>query len=314
MSFLSLPPEIRYMIYRELRTFQSPILPPRQHREVREMGYCSYGFHWSVLATNRLILFEALQVFYGENDWTFFVNLAIPFDHCSFMLSPLAANLSLMRRIHIRFHMFDWMFIHTSKPCLPVEALRDILSQICKILGQIHHLQSIKLIWTETSLVEVGTLMNSPWQWITPTGSAATTLQTLIYSALQPLVEFPYLCPLQRSTVLVRFRAEERVRAAEVAFATAVDTLIKFRNSSAFPKSQRNPPLSNQTPLGSDWLNNYRNSDLTRPNRSWQHDMPLIVPPGFQKRRCHLSYNGFSGVLFSYIPNLKGHSVVFRDD
>ena len=274
MSFLILPTEIRYMIYRELRTLQSPILPPRQRGKIREMGYCSYGFRWAILATSRLILHEAQQIFYGENDWTFFVNLDIPFDARSFMLSPLASNLSLMRKIHIRFRLFNWtFFLGRNQPCLPVEALQGILTQMCKILVLVHHVQIVKLIWTETSiLIDERDLVNCPWRWTAPTGSAATILQTLIYYALQPLARFPYRCSFEKSTVAVQFRSGHRSHILEAVFSNAVDALITLRNSMTFPQHQENPSPSLQISKKPLWSDSYSQSNILS-----------TIPPGYQQ-------------------------------
>lgn len=109
MSFLLLPIEIRHIIYRELRNYQSPIIPPVPSKTKYENGYCSYGFPWSIQATCRQIHDEARQVFYSENDWTFFVGSTMPFNSRVFFQSPLASALPLIRRAHIRFRVFNWL-------------------------------------------------------------------------------------------------------------------------------------------------------------------------------------------------------------
>ena len=281
------------MIYRELRTFESPTIAPFQPIITYEMGYCSYGFHWSVLATNRQINCEAKQVFYGENDWTFFVNLASPFRCHPLMLSPIATAFPFMRRAHIRFRMFDWMFLyHNKSPCLPVERLQNMLVEICVVLSHARSLKGVKLIWTETATLKAEVLADSPWDWMAADGAAANALQTLVCSALRPLHAFPYPCSFQRSKVEVRFQHWDRSIAMETAFSNAVDTIIALRERKPISASQNNV---------SGCTVSTRNSDCgcENPIASSPITVPSVLPARYQKRR---GYNTISGV------SLKAHN------
>jgi len=205
-----------------------PPAPPRSRsRKAYDMGYCSYGFRWSILATNRQIYNEARQVFYSENDWTFFVGSNTAFDAQRFLQTPLASGLPLIRRVHIRFRLFECLFLHLCResPCF-IECHRADLNAVCVILALARSLRSVKLVWTETAAIPAAyssTQLTLPDEY--------EKMQGLIAKALQPLAMFQHPCPIQRSLVIARLRMGSRARVMELAFCNAVDSLIAFREA-----------------------------------------------------------------------------------
>ena len=234
--FLSLPTEIRYEIYRHLRTDRSLSLSPSVENTVT-LGYVSYGFHPQILAVNRQMSHEAMHVFYGENHWTFFVSLDIHFKWEYFRLAPLSTALPFMRRVQIRFRMFNELFLtsvlgYVSQEVCIVE-LRAKVDQIDKILAKARSLQTIRPIWTETSAIWRPQGMYDDWEWTSESGQLVRVIQGIVENILQPLNTLKPSCTVQSSESIVKFGSQVRCTAMEKAFSNAVDALISGRSPSA---------------------------------------------------------------------------------
>ena len=227
------------MIYRELLTVNSPMIPQGRRRKTLDMGYCSFGFRWQILATNRQIYDEARQIFYGDNDWTFFVSPAIPFKALAFTLSPLKTGLPLLRKINIRFRLFDVLVWHCAggEDDHNLRKIQDSVNEICKVLDKARSLLNVKLIWTEQSGLWGDFRSYSyitpygDWAMATPVDGVNKKAQSLIAQILQPLAQLQCPCPLQKSAIMVLFRGGLQAEGAEAAFHSAVDALIAYRAS-----------------------------------------------------------------------------------
>lgn len=288
------------MIYRELRNLKSPNLPPDLPKNMVPMGYCSHGFHWQILATNQFIRDEATQIFYSDNDWTFFVSTTFPFDFNCFMLSPLASTLHLIRRIHIRFKMFDWLFMLMQGIQCGAAAgqLQHKVTEVCKILARARSLQSVKILWTETAdiyaraipdSVRVSTslsqkaavdIMNGATvhgAWGSPSISRMAEVDIVhgaIMHLMQPLAQFPNQSNLQRSEISVNYTTGPRSAGAEVAFSectkametafsNCIDAVIDFRRSNT--KSTESCLGSGSSPARFPRSGTLPSQDLKRP-------------------------------------------------
>ena len=235
-DFLSLPTEIRYEIYRHLRTDRSLSLSPRVENLV-VLGYVSYGFHPQILTTNHQICYEAKQVFYGENHWTLFVTPEIHFKMKYFKLAPLSSALPFIRRVQVRFRMFDCLYLPSSLGLVLKDnnmvQLREKLNQISKTLAKARSLQTFSLIWTETAGTWRPYGIYSDREWTSDTGELVRAMQGHIEKILQPLCTLKPSCTIQKSEQIVKFGSNVRSTAMEKAFSNAVDTLKAGRVSSA---------------------------------------------------------------------------------
>ena len=231
-EFLSLPTEIRYEIYRHLRTDRSLSLSPRVENPV-VLGYVSYGFHPQILTTNHQICYEAKQVFYGENHWTLFVTPDIHFKMEYFKLAPLSSALPFIRRVQVRFQMLDCLILlyHFGgvSDANNMVQLREKLNQISKTLAKARSLHTCSLIWTETRPFSAYSI----WEWTTDAGEIVRAMQDHIEKILQPLCTLKPSCTIQKSEQIVKFRSNVRSTAMEKAFSNAVDALKAGRVSSA---------------------------------------------------------------------------------
>ena len=231
-DFLSLPTEIRYEIYRHLRTDRSLSLSPRVENPV-VLGYVSYGFHPQILTTNHQICYEAKQVFYGENHWTLFVTPDIHFKLEYFKLAPLSSALPFIRRVQVRFRMLDCLILlykfGLASDAKNVVQLREKLNQISKTLAKARSLHTCSLIWTET---RPGSIY-SDWERTSDNGEIVRAMQGHIENILQPLCTLKPSCTIQKSEQIVKFGRNFRSTAMEKAFSNAVDALKAGRVSSA---------------------------------------------------------------------------------
>ena len=245
MSFLLLPLEIRRMIYHELRLYQSPMIPPGV-KENQKIGYCSYGFNGSILATNRQIFAEAREVFYSENHWTFFVGWNVPFDSACFLLSPLAcwdshwpSALSLMRKVHIRFHLFDrLMEALAGDRYKHIKQLHEQVNEIANMLRGAAYLHFVNLIWTETTRA---TAARDPLLYYHSGASTVDDVIWIMTLILKPLTVLPTSIPLQKSMIKVVFRDEVPARRVVTAFSQAVDNIIAEQRANPARTIFQNP-------------------------------------------------------------------------
>ena len=222
-SFLSLPMEIRFQIYRELRSFNSPTIKSPIRDESN--GYCSFGFHSRILETNSQISSEAKEVFYGENYWTFFASQRNDFSSILFRMEPMVLTLPFIRKAHIRFAMTPWLFRVSSggSRAGDGEKIQRNVREICQVLLRAPTLRTLKIIWTETST----TSFFPKWGKI----SIAPVVRDRIFEALQPLIALPTTIELRKSLIMVLYRNGIHVEGMEIAFSECVDEVVTLRHS-----------------------------------------------------------------------------------
>ena len=221
-SFLSLPLEIRWQIYRELRSFKSPLIQSPFPDDYNGLGYCSFGFQSRILETCRQISHEAKEVFYGENYWTFFASLRSYFSSIIFQTPPMILILPFIKKAHIRFGMFHWLFWEScgldQRAC--GDLIRTNVKEICLVLRTAPALRTIKIIWTETYSI-------SPR--LGPTD--LHSVRSLIFELLRPLIALPTTSDIQKSNVVVAYRNGLRVTGMELEFSECVDEVICLHHS-----------------------------------------------------------------------------------
>ena len=236
--FLSLPPEIRLKIYRQLRSFKSPLInaplitlllinsplinsllidsPDRSNSY--PLGYCSFGFHSRILETNRQICHEAKEVFYGENSWTFFASQWIFFDSSIFRTKPMVLILPFIRKAHIRLGMLAcFLSGRTESRC--EQAIDTNVKEVCQVLLTAPALRTVKIFWTETGIWPSSSYMESD------------SIRSLISEILRPLVALPTISDLQKSTITVAGSQGERYSEMELDFSDCVDQVIALHRS-----------------------------------------------------------------------------------
>ncbi|KAL2039409.1 hypothetical protein N7G274_007681 [Stereocaulon virgatum] len=250
IEFLSLPTEIRYEIYRYLRTDISLSLSPQCEQSL-QLGYVSFGFHPQILTTNHQVCYEAKQVFYGENYFTFFVTPEIHLGDDYSKLPPLSSALPFMRRVHIRFRMFDCFYhSHSSErvcTTTDVSQLRAKISQVSRLLAEAHSLQSLSLVWTETTRKWDPFRNCNEWEWTSENKQIVRVIQGHIERILQPLGSLTPACTIQKSEQVVSLTTLNdvishndngfecgcwkyfRVTAMETAFSNAINSLVAGR-------------------------------------------------------------------------------------
>ena len=222
-SFLSLPPEIRFQIYRELRSFKSPLIKSPSQDDSNPLGYCSFGFCSRILETSRQISYEAREVFYGENYWTFFASQRNHFSSLLFQMEPMVLVLPFIRKAHIRFGMFHWLYWESCglKGCTYGDITRTNVEEICHVLHTAPTLRTVKIIWTETC---------TTWPMRQMTQDS-DSVRSLISELLWPLIYLPAMCDLQKSNIMVAYRNGEKARRMELDFSECVDEVIALHRS-----------------------------------------------------------------------------------
>ena len=217
-SFLSLPPEIRFHIYRELRSFKSPLITASSQDDSDAHGYCSFGFHSRILETCRQISYEAKEVFYGENNWTFFASQRKPFSSMLFQREPMVLILPFIRRAHIRFGMFHWLYCepHGRTWSAYTEFTKTSVNEIRRVLLAAPTLRTVKIIWTET---------------INTRQTELTDVRSLISEVLRPLIALPTTSDLQKSNIMVAWKNGMRATEIEVDFSECIDEVIALHRS-----------------------------------------------------------------------------------
>ena len=221
-SFLALPQETRFQIYRELRSLKSPLIKSPFQDDSSELGYCSYGFHSRILETNRQISDEAKEIFYGENYWTFFVSQKIHFSSTLFQTRPMVLMLPFIRKAHIRFGMFHWLFWESRglTGCTYGNTIKTNVEEICKVLLTAPALRTVKIIWTETGTA-YPKLMRLEMD----------SVRGLIADVLRPLATLPTRSELQKSNIMVAYRDGAKATDMELDFSEAVDEVIGLHRS-----------------------------------------------------------------------------------
>lgn len=220
-SFLTLPPEIRFQIYRELRSFKSPLIKSPSRDDSNPLGYCSFGFSSRILETSRQISYEAREVFYGENYWTFFASQRNHFSSLLFQMEPMVLVLPFIRKAHIRFGMFHWLYWESCglTGCEYRDITRTNVKEICQVLHTAPTLRTVKIIWTETCTTWPMKKMEQD------------SVRSLISEVLCPLIHLPAMCDLQKSNIMVAFRNGEKATKMELDFSECVDEVIALHRS-----------------------------------------------------------------------------------
>lgn len=221
-SFLSLPPEIRLKIYRELRSFTSPLLKSAfSDEDSNALGYCSFGFQSRILETCRQVSYEAKEVFYGENYWTFFASLRDHFSSIIFQTKPLVLILPFIRKAHIRFGMFHWLFWESCGLTKHAdgEKVGTNVKEISRVLIAAPALRTVKIIWTETCSIYPRRHMEFH------------TVRSLLTETLRPLTFLPTTCELQKSSIMVAYWTGIKASDMELDFSTSVDEVIELHRS-----------------------------------------------------------------------------------
>lgn len=221
-AFFSLPIEIRFQIYRQLRSFKSPMIKSQVNDDPSVFGYCSFGFQSRILETSRRVCAEAKEVFYGQNYWTFFASQRQHFNSVLFRMEPLVLVLPFIRRAHIRFAMFHWLFwescgLQQKNHGAIIQAnVRDIYL----VLLTAPTLRTVKIIWTET-----GTL------WPPLRMAEQDSVRNLMFEVVRPLIDLPGTCEIQRSNIMVAYRNGAKATGMELDFSVCVDEVIALHRS-----------------------------------------------------------------------------------
>ncbi|CAF9936391.1 MAG: hypothetical protein ALECFALPRED_006838 [Alectoria fallacina] len=222
-DFLSLPQEIRFQIYRELRSFNSPLIKYPFYDDSDALGYCSFGFQSRILETSRQISNEAKEVFYGENYWTFFASIRTKFRSVVFRMEPMVLILPFIRKAHIRFGMFHWLFW---KSCglidyVSGDTVNENVKEICLVLLTAPALRTVKIIWTETY---------TTWR-PAPGWVEVHSVRILISELLRPLITLPKTSDLQKSIIMVAYRNGVKATEIELDFSECVDEVIALHRA-----------------------------------------------------------------------------------
>ena len=225
-SFLSLPIEIRFQIYRWLRSYKSPLIKRRLTDDSRVLGYCSFGFQSRILETNRLVCSEAKEVFYGGNYWTFFVSQWPGFSSVLFQIEPMVLVLPFIRKAHIRFAMLEWLSWNSCgiKQSAWGDVIKASVREICLVLLTASTLRTVKVIWTETctTMSDLLPLMRMRYRDRVP---------SLIFEVLQPLIDLPKTSELQKSDIMVAYSGGIKANEMELDFSECVDEVIARHRS-----------------------------------------------------------------------------------
>ena len=225
-TFFSLPIEIRFEIYRWLRSYESPLIKSPLTDDSKPFGYCSFGFQSRILETNRLVCSEAKEVFYGENNWTFFVTQRTRFDSVLFKMEPMTLVLPFIRKAHIRFNMLEWL--SGMRTSAYGEVIKANVRNICRVLLAAPTLRTVKVIWTETCAVPRFTLSQRRMRY-------RDRGRSLIFEALLPLITLPTTSELQKSIIRVAYCEKEKADEMELDFSECVDEVIaRHRSLKAF--------------------------------------------------------------------------------
>lgn len=222
-AFLLLPPEIRVQIYRELRSFNSPLFKhPYNQDDSSALGYCSFGFHSRILETCHQISGEAKEVFYGENYWTFFASQRDHFSSILFLAKPLVLILPFIRKAHIRFGMLHWLSWESCglTSCADGPIIRTNVKEICQVLLTAPALRTVKIIWTETGA-----------RWPANTRWELSGVRGVIADLLRPLLALPTTSELQKSNIMVAYIDGVKAKDMELEFSECVDKLIGLHRS-----------------------------------------------------------------------------------
>ncbi|MCJ1454161.1 hypothetical protein MMC28_004511 [Mycoblastus sanguinarius] len=265
-TFLSLPLEIRFQIYRET---QSPApTPARIHDSDRSdheflpafklskrlinTGYWDYKFPALLLLVNRQICAEAKAIFYGENSLVF---VASPANARRTFLPDF--TLSYLRKVHIRYEMdMSILVLQTLLTGAPHSPAVLHVTEFVNFIARNKSIQSCQISWVERSS-EAGPnkrtsfapmkearlehaeiaeyLRHHPG--MTPHlrdyfWDQLEFAQTIFPGFLQPLGGIPRTCALLKGNIAVEGFGYLVSRALEKAFSNCLDAVVALRESS----------------------------------------------------------------------------------
>ena len=151
LDFLDLPIEIRLEVYRHLIKPETRYCP----FDNVPVQFAGFGFHPTILRTNKRINGEASVVFYGENTW----HLIVGYDFNLFRVVPGPDNLQSssffprMRNFHLRFSLHGYVL--DEYPSFSLEnycaALRIHAANTCQVLAKAPHLRSVEISWVDST-------------------------------------------------------------------------------------------------------------------------------------------------------------------
>ena len=152
-------------------------------------------------------------------------------------LPPLSSALPFIRRAHIRFRLYHWLydqFMSVSKTPDTI-TFRANINHISKLLAKARCLQSLKLIWTETAKHPVLSLD------IVSEAGLTNFWRSHIDKIVQPLTTIQRSCTVRKGDVVVRYmqstgsfgRNSGHAVNMENAFSSSIGRLIAMRASSA---------------------------------------------------------------------------------
>ncbi len=152
-------------------------------------------------------------------------------------LAPLCSALPFIRRAHIRFGMYHWLFAQFMSYPRSVDAvtMEANIYYISKLLVKARCLQSLKLHWTETTN-----------HWLLSSDDGPGSMMTKFWKShidniVQPLTIIQPSCTVRKGDVVVIYmhskdffdRTSDHATDMENAFSSTIDELIATRASSA---------------------------------------------------------------------------------
>ena len=171
------------------------------------------------------------------NAGTFYACRDIRIHSDWFKVTPLCSALPFIRRAHIRFRLFHWLYAQfASFPKAPdAVTLRANINQISKVLAKAPCLQTLKLIWTETAKHPLAAREGDPVLGMT------SFWKSHIDKIVQPLTTIQPSCTITKSNIMVRYmqttgvygRPSGHAVGLENAFSSSIDEILATRASSA---------------------------------------------------------------------------------
>lgn len=193
--------------------------------------------HCPDLGRFRLLFIQHIADF-SFNAGTFYACRNIRVQSDWFKLLPLRSALPFIRRAHIRFRLYHWLYAQLMphpNHHLQAVTLKANISQISKVLAGARCLQSLNLNWTETVYQLLNTNQDSDSD-----SRMANYWKSHIDKIVQPLTTIQPSCTVRKSDVVVIYmhprgafgRPSGHATDMENAFSSTIDQLIAARASS----------------------------------------------------------------------------------
>ena len=194
------------------------------------IAYCAdLCYYW--------LLFTQSIADFSINAGTFYACKDIRVRSDWFEVAPLCSALPFIRKAHIRFRLYQWLHAQfMSYPKHPdADILKANINQISKVLAKARCLQSLKLIWTETTHHPF--FAQDSVSELTMTNFWKSDIDKIV----QPLTTIQPSCTVRKSDVVVRYMQSTGIfrhpsghaTDMENAFSSSIDELIATRASSA---------------------------------------------------------------------------------